>query len=853
MQQYMEEASKVIPKNLTTYFNTVVGALNIFQTMANKFYPEYMEVQNAKDFQIDDPTVYSSIYQGDPQLENNKRKSRILKTEHYKQMDKFLEKYNFDKQFNSQLIGQHFFSEAIGCCQIELQTIIGDKSGIFYEQSGILDKTKWLNQAIDEVSLILLEYFKGQFQKQQILEEYIVSFAEIQSKVYQKVNKRAKATQKDSYIKLKQKIRQYFKELHDVDVQLQTICSQIKSQNISILDSKKLIENQYQIQLASFQEHIQQNYGYALTNAIIHKYCQKLRRNYVSTVQNSFAPYLNFNQEERHKEYQSLVELNFLTYFHNNQFIQGITEQNLNSNLQYIIYSIDWIQSSGEADEALKLLDTLSGFNLNVSQSKSQIFYNQQFSVNVLANFKNHNKQRCEKALQWWNTEVDEDTNIQIICQIYIILAGITIRDNKLIFGDYEPAKRNAFSLILRQLNNGKYQYFNNILMKLCEKVTDKIQFQILNEIENRLENNKIEQLDDVMQLPFSIDLYGTQTNVSLFGQVQNQTQINFEFYKKYEYLKMIVSGKNGNNAKTQKEIQYSIIQKHFEEIKTKLMDDHNKKKNKSEESEAFMTPPSQMYFQLLSNKENNSNVITLCISGFLSGDEDKSSQWVDLLHSCSGTVIGLHWNCSETKEFFSTVAQNLVPQIFSKFNAVGVALSAVSFLTQNPYEKASKEAERVGKYLAYLIAEYKLFGNRQINIICHSLGSVIVLECIKELDKLYEKKKQQFINEIMIMGGVADIFKLQKRRWNAVAGRIYNTYSKNDQILKYVLQIAKVFDSPCGLKPIYLGYKQVVNCDFTEIVNGHSDYWNKMIKILMHSDFNNDFKFMTSSIKEIF
>lgn len=40
----METAQKVIPKNLTTYFNTVVGALNIFETLSNKFYPEYMDI-----------------------------------------------------------------------------------------------------------------------------------------------------------------------------------------------------------------------------------------------------------------------------------------------------------------------------------------------------------------------------------------------------------------------------------------------------------------------------------------------------------------------------------------------------------------------------------------------------------------------------------------------------------------------------------------------------------------------------------------------------------------------------------------------------------------------------------------
>ncbi|CAD8059154.1 unnamed protein product [Paramecium sonneborni] len=852
MQQYIETAQKVIPKNLTTYFNTVVGAINIFQTMSNKFYPEYLEVQNAKNFQIDDPTVYSSIYQGDPQLENNKRKSLILKAEHYKIINQFLEKYNFDKQFNSQLIGQHFFNEYTGCCQIDLQIIMTDISGLFYEQSGFIDKIKWLNQTIDEVSLILLEYIKGKFQTEYIFDEFIISFAEIQNFIYKKVNKRAKSTQKDTYIKLKQKLKQYFKELHDTDVQLQIICDQINQKNVQLLDTMTLIENHYQIHMICFQEYIAQNYNFTLSNTIIHKYFQKLRRNFVSKVQESFVPYLNFNDQDTYNKYQMQIQFYFQQFIQNQEFSQGITIPEINTNLQYLIYSIDWIQSSVEADQALVFLEILSQFNINISQSVSQIFSKQQFSVNVLVNFKQHNKQRCLKAQQWWNQQIDEETNLLVICQIYIIFAGLKFQNGKLIFGDYEPAKRNALFLILRQLNNGKYQYFNNILMKLCEQVTHNIQFQILNQMKNRLQNKQQDQQDNSMQQPFSIELAGTKVSVLLFGLGLNQSQINLEFYKKNENLLMIITPENGNTMNQIKDVQFASFQKNFDEIKLKIIENQKKKKNANNIPLTVM-PPSQMYFQLLSNKDHNSNVITLCISGFLSGDNDKLYQWGDLLHSCSGTVLGLHWNCSETKQFVTTVAENLIPQLFSKINIFGVAITAVGLLAQNPYEKAHKEAERVGKYLAYLIADYQLFGNRQINLICHSLGSIIVLECIKELDKLYENQKKQFINEVLIMGGVADVYKLQKRRWNAVAGRIYNIYSKKDQILNFVLTAAKVFDSPCGLKPIYLGYKQVINCDFTQIVNGHSDYWNRMIRILMQSDFNNDFKFMTRSIKEIF
>lgn len=48
-----------------------------------------------------------------------------------------------------------------------------------------------------------------------------------------------------------------------------------------------------------------------------------------------------------------------------------------------------------------------------------------------------------------------------------------------------------------------------------------------------------------------------------------------------------------------------------------------------------------------------------------------------------------------------------MVPSILKSASLFGVAMSAVGLLTSNPYEKAHKEAERVGTYLAYLIADY--------------------------------------------------------------------------------------------------------------------------------------------------
>lgn len=65
--------------------------------------------------------------------------------------------------------------------------------------------------------------------------------------------------------------------------------------------------------------------------------------------------------------------------------------------------------------------------------------------------------------------------------------------------------------------------------------------------------------------------------------------------------------------------------------------------------------------------------------------------------------------------------------------------------------------------------------------------------EMIKELDNI--SNTTHIINEILIIGGIVDIRKLKKRRWNCVEGRICNVYSKNDMVLKLIYNSFRLLD----------------------------------------------------------
>jgi hypothetical protein len=48
-------------------------------------------------------------------------------------------------------------------------------------------------------------------------------------------------------------------------------------------------------------------------------------------------------------------------------------------------------------------------------------------------------------------------------------------------------------------------------------------------------------------------------------------------------------------------------------------------------------------------------------------------------------------------------------------------------------------------------------------------------------------------------MGGVADALKLATLETHSIANGIYNVYSENDSVLKYILKCIKFSLIPCG------------------------------------------------------
>ena len=103
-------------------------------------------------------------------------------------------------------------------------------------------------------------------------------------------------------------------------------------------------------------------------------------------------------------------------------------------------------------------------------------------------------------------------------------------------------------------------------------------------------------------------------------------------------------------------------------------------------------------------------------------------------------------------------------------------------------------------------------------NVIRHSLG------------KLGQTKKRNII-EVNLLGGATTNSKDWITCLPPVSGKIYNYFSKNDDILKTLYKVGSGFDDPIGLSPIKILSNKIVNVDVSNYVGGHGDYISNYFK----------------------
>ena len=105
------------------------------------------------------------------------------------------------------------------------------------------------------------------------------------------------------------------------------------------------------------------------------------------------------------------------------------------------------------------------------------------------------------------------------------------------------------------------------------------------------------------------------------------------------------------------------------------------------------------------------------------------------------------------------------------------------------------------GKSLGLILADKNIFPNMKINLVGFSLGTSVILNCLKEL---YENNCFDIINNVVFLGGAAVISNDYKKIFDKVVHRkIINCYSKEDNILKIFKLNNGLIEQPIGSERI--------------------------------------------------
>jgi Protein of unknown function (DUF726) len=226
-------------------------------------------------------------------------------------------------------------------------------------------------------------------------------------------------------------------------------------------------------------------------------------------------------------------------------------------------------------------------------------------------------------------------------------------------------------------------------------------------------------------------------------------------------------------------------------------------------------------------------------INGFLSQKKDNTPEWrraaepffdVNPWYQTNweskslydiGSLIGKGVGGKAFAEFMKKLAARAARKAGSKLSPLNWA-ATISEIFGNPWHSAMVKAAMTGIMLADIIARTK--HRSGFNIMAHSLGCRVTYYMLNALST----KDRQYIRNVYLLGGAVD--RKDTKGWKAAAsavkGRIFNCYSKNDDVLRFLYQPANAFISdPIGLGPITTRHQSIRNINVTRFVGGHMQY----------------------------
>jgi len=261
----------------------------------------------------------------------------------------------------------------------------------------------------------------------------------------------------------------------------------------------------------------------------------------------------------------------------------------------------------------------------------------------------------------------------------------------------------------------------------------------------------------------------------------------------------------------------------------------------------------SNAYFNSLNEfnitKENvgatNKNIIY--IDGFLTENEESTIKWRRNLEKNNNFVEDYNWyylswesktleklggkiltdiSGKQALKFAKKAAKRASRRAGKKLSPLTWATFLADFIT-NTWFVANCKATQTGIILADLIARTK---NQSFTLMGHSLGARVIYYALENLST----KEEKYIDDVYLLGGAMEHHDDEgwEKATKAVNGCIYNAYSKNDKILKYLFKGAKLGKTAVGYSPIQYESNNIVNVDASHLVHDHKKWKNKFHEI---------------------
>lgn len=244
--------------------------------------------------------------------------------------------------------------------------------------------------------------------------------------------------------------------------------------------------------------------------------------------------------------------------------------------------------------------------------------------------------------------------------------------------------------------------------------------------------------------------------------------------------------------------------------------------------------------FRVLKLRDGEGPIVILA-SGFMTEGSDHWGTWRTLMDDRfpSSPVYRVFWGSKELSTLAGVLGAggvkvagahgaNLFARKALKKAALGPLAGALSVpgMLANPWSVAKSRSEKTGVIVADLIQRT---GEKQYVLVGHSLGARVMVNAALALGIKGDRAR---IHSMHLLGGALGNDHEWRLVAEAVSTRVWNYYSSNDLVLKYVYRVAGLGKKAVGLVGIETKDPKFRNRNVSRQVAGHSGYFDTEFRL---------------------